>query len=45
METKKEKFNMKMLETLVDYNDCNNETVSNDKLQQAASKVMVEMEE
>ena len=33
-----------MLETLVDYNDPNNVTLSNEKLRQAVSKVMAEME-
>ena len=34
-----------MLETLVDYNDCNNTPLSNEKLRQTVSKVMVETEE
>ena len=34
-----------MLETLVDYNDCNNAQFSNEKLRQAVSKVMEETEE
>ena len=34
-----------MLETIVDYNDCNNAPLSNEKFQQAVSKVMEETEE
>ena len=34
-----------MLETLDDYNDCNNAPLSNDKLRQEASKVMAETKE
>ena len=34
-----------MLETLVDCNDCNNVTFTNEKLQQAVSKVTTEMKE
>ena len=45
MATTKEKYYIKMLETLVDYNDCNNAPLSNEKLWQAVSKVMTKMEE
>ena len=34
-----------MLETLVDYNDCNNATLYNNKIQQAVSRVIEEIEE
>ena len=39
------KYYTKMLETLFDCNDCNNEPLYNEKLRQAASKVMAETEE
>ena len=45
MDTTKEKYYTKMLETLVDCNDCNNAPLSNDKLRQEASKVMAETKE
>ena len=45
MATTNEKYYMKMLETLVDYNDCNNTPSSNEKLRQAVSKVMAVTEE
>ena len=45
MDTTKEKYYTKMLETLVDYNDCNNALLSNENLRQAVSKFMVEIEE
>ena len=43
MATTKEKYYKKMLETLVDCNDCNNVPFSNTKLRQAVNKVMAEM--
>ena len=45
MATTKDKYYTKMLETLVDYNDRNNSSVSNEKLRQAVSRVMAETEE
>ena len=45
MGTPKEKYYMKMLKTLVYYNDRNNALFSNDKLWQAISKVTTETEE
>ena len=45
MATTKYKYYMKMLETLVNYNDCNNVPFSNDKIQQAVRRFMSEMEE
>ena len=45
MATPKDKYFEKMLKTLVDHNDCHNAPLSNDKLQQAVSKVMAETEE
>ena len=41
--TMKNKYFEKMLETLVDHNDYHNAPLSNEKLQQAVSKVMAEM--
>ena len=38
IETPRDKYYTKMLETLVDYNDRNNAQLSNEKLQQAMSK-------
>ena len=40
----KDKYYMKMLETLVDYNDRNNEPFSNEKIRQAVRRVMSETE-
>ena len=45
MATTKEKYHTKMLETLVDYNDCNNSQLSREKPQQAVSKFIEETEE
>ena len=45
MATTKDKYVEKMLETLVDHNDCHNAPLSNEKLQQSVSKVMEELEE
>ena len=45
MATTRKKNQTKMLETLVDYNDCINAPFFNEKLRQAFSKVMVEAEE
>ena len=45
MATPKEKYHTNMLETLVDYNDCNNAPFSNEKIRQAFSKVVAETEE
>ena len=42
MATTKEKYSTKMLENLVDYNDCKNAPFSNDNIQQAVSKFMAE---
>ena len=44
MVTPKDKYYTRMLETLVDYNDCSNTPLSNVKLRQAISIVMVEEE-
>ena len=41
----KEKYYIKMLENLVDYNDCNNSPFSNENIQKVFSKVMEETEE
>ena len=41
----KEEYFTKMLEDLVDYNDCHNAPLSNEKLRQAVSKFTAEMEE
>ena len=45
MATPKEEYYSKMLETLVNYNDRNNGLFSNEKIQQAVSRVMAETEE
>ena len=45
MDTTRDKYYTKMLETLVDYNNRNNAPLSNDKLWQAISTVMEKMEE
>ena len=45
MATPKDKYNTNMLEILIDHNDRHNVTLSNEKLQQAVSIVMAEMEE
>ena len=45
MATTKEKYYTKMLENIFDYNDRKNAPKSNEKLQQAVSKVMAETEE
>ena len=45
MATPKDKYFEKMSETLVDHNDRHNAPFSNEKLRQAVSKVMAEMEE
>ena len=45
MSTLKDKYFERVLETLVDHNDCHNAPFSNEKLYQAVSKVMSEMEE
>ena len=45
MATTKEKYYTKMLETLVYYNDRNNEPLSNEKLRRAVSEFMAETEE
>ena len=45
MATSRDKYNVKMLETLVYYNDRNNVPFSNEKLRQAIITVVVEMEE
>ena len=44
MATTKEKYYMKMLETLINYNDRNNGPFSNEKTWQAVRRVMEEME-
>ena len=44
MGTSREKYYMKMYENLVDYNDCNNAPLSNDKIRQTISKVIIEKE-
>ena len=44
MATPRDKYYMKMLKTLVGYNDRNNAPLSNDNLLQAISKVMAETE-
>ena len=41
----KDKYYTKMLETLVNYNDCNNAPFSNEKIRQAVSRVVAETEE
>ena len=41
MATLRDKYYTKMLETLVDYNDHNNATLSNENLRQKISKVVV----
>ena len=45
MATTKDKYFEKMLDTLVNYNDCHNVPLSNDKLQLEVSKVMSKTEE
>ena len=45
MATTKDKYFEKISETLVNHNDCHNAPLSNDKLRQAVSKVMEEIEE
>ena len=45
MATTKDKYYTEMLETLVDYNDSKNAPLSNGKLRQEFSKIMVETEE
>ena len=45
MAATKDKYYTKMLETPVDYNDCNNAPFSNDNIIQEASRVMAETEE
>ena len=45
MATTKDKYYTNMLETLVDYNDCNNAPLSNEDLRKSASKVMSKTEE
>ena len=45
MATTKDKYYTKMLETLVDYNDCNNAPLSNEKIRQVVRRVMAETEE
>ena len=45
MATTKDGYFENILETLVDHNDCHNAPFSNEKLQQAVSKFMVETEE
>ena len=44
MATPEEKYYENMFDTLVDYNDHQNATFSNNKLQQVISKVMAETE-
>ena len=45
MATSRDKYYEEMLETLVDYNDHNNATFSNENIRQAISTVMEEREE
>ena len=45
MATKKEKYYLNLVETLMDHNDCHNAPLSNEKLRQAVSTVIVETEE
>ena len=45
MATTKDKYYMKIFETLVDYNDCNNASLSNEKIWLSVSRVMSETEE
>ena len=45
MATTKDKYFTKVLETLVNYNDRNNGTLSNGRIQQEVSRVMAETEE
>ena len=42
MATKKDKYYTKMLEALVDYDDCNNAPLSNENILQEVSRVMAE---
>ena len=44
MATPKDKYFEKMLETLVDHNDCQNAPLSDEKIRQAVSKVIEETE-
>ena len=45
MDRPKEEYYTNMLEKILNYNDRNNRTLSNEKLQQAISKVMAVIEE
>ena len=45
MVTQKEEYYTNTLETIIDHDDCHNVAFSNEKLRQAFSKIMAEMEE
>ena len=45
MATPRDEYYTDLLETLVNYNDRNNGPFSNEKIQQAVSRVMAEMKE